>query len=64
MDQKDSVLITQDGPVAVVAFAMASVTDVPVIAMASKSHGIYAPPFSKLVGMKADSFPPKSLLSI
>jgi anti-anti-sigma factor len=36
MDQKDSVLITQDGPVAVVAFAMASVTDAQVIATASR----------------------------
>ena len=36
MDQKDSVQITQDGPVAVVAFAVASITDAQVIAMASK----------------------------
>lgn len=36
MDQKDSIKITQHGPVAVVAFTMASITDAQVIAMASK----------------------------
>jgi anti-sigma B factor antagonist len=36
MDQKDIVQITLNGPVAVVAFAMASITDAQVIAMASK----------------------------
>jgi anti-sigma B factor antagonist len=36
MDQKDSIQITQHGPVAVVVFAMASITDAQVIAMASK----------------------------
>lgn len=36
MDQKDSVRITQDGPVAVVAFGTVSVTDAQVIATASQ----------------------------
>ena len=36
MDQKDNVQITQDGPAAVVAFAMTSITDAQVIAMVSK----------------------------
>ena len=36
MDQKDIVKITLNGPIAVVAFAMASITDAQVIATASK----------------------------
>ena len=36
MDQKDGIQITQQGPVAVVAFTMASITDGQVIAMAAK----------------------------